>query len=78
MTISRSLMRRWAMPAAVVLGLLGGTATASAETYPSRRIELIVPWQAGGGADVVARALSAAASRPTCPCSNRSTPPSAA
>ncbi|WP_434032669.1 Bug family tripartite tricarboxylate transporter substrate binding protein [Cupriavidus sp. a3] len=66
MTISRSLMRRWAMPVAVVLGLpalLGGAATASAETYPSRRIELIVPWQAGGGADVVARALSAAAAK---------------
>ncbi|RLK33383.1 tripartite tricarboxylate transporter substrate binding protein [Cupriavidus plantarum] len=38
-------------------------ADANAGTYPNKRIELVVPWQAGGGADVVARALSAAAAR---------------
>jgi tripartite-type tricarboxylate transporter receptor subunit TctC len=40
-----------------------GLAAAQADAYPNHRIELVVPWQAGGGADVVARALSAAAAK---------------
>lgn len=40
-----------------------GLAAAQGDAYPNHRIELIVPWQAGGGADVVARALSAAAAK---------------
>ncbi|WP_454724704.1 MULTISPECIES: tripartite tricarboxylate transporter substrate binding protein [Cupriavidus] len=52
-----------ATAAALAVAWSGAACAAPAETYPSHRIELIVPWQAGGGADVVARALSAAAAR---------------
>ncbi len=38
-------------------------AFAQAVAYPARTIELVVPWQAGGGADVVARAYAVAAGR---------------
>ncbi|SFU27941.1 Tripartite-type tricarboxylate transporter, receptor component TctC [Polaromonas sp. YR568] len=41
------------------LGLLAfAAAAASAQTYPSRPIEWVVPYPAGGGSDVVARALT--------------------
>ncbi|AYQ29705.1 MULTISPECIES: tripartite tricarboxylate transporter substrate binding protein [unclassified Polaromonas] len=41
------------------LGLLAfAAATASAQTYPARPIEWVVPYPAGGGSDVVARALT--------------------
>lgn len=55
--------RRHLVLGALALAALGCNLPAFAETYPSRRIELIVPWQAGGGADVVARALAAAAAK---------------
>lgn len=38
-------------------------ASAQSGGYPNRNIELLVPWQAGGGADVVARAFSVAAQK---------------
>jgi tripartite-type tricarboxylate transporter receptor subunit TctC len=43
------------------LGALGGivaAASASAQSYPSRAIKLIVPITAGSGTDVLARALA--------------------
>lgn len=44
----------------VFLGLLSHGATGvAAETYPSRPIRLVVPYQAGGGPDAMARALAA-------------------
>jgi tripartite-type tricarboxylate transporter receptor subunit TctC len=50
-------MRIWF--SALVLCLCGTLAPASAESYPSRPITLIVPWGAGGGTDAVARMLAA-------------------
>ena len=38
--------------------LLAVAATASAQTYPTRTIEWVVPYPAGGGTDVVARMLA--------------------
>ncbi|CAN7706932.1 tripartite tricarboxylate transporter substrate binding protein [Pseudorhodoferax sp. LjRoot39] len=53
----------------VLRGAIAGTAAlalpawSQAGPYPSRPIELVVPWQAGGGADVVGRAFGAAVAR---------------
>ncbi|SDC73052.1 Tripartite-type tricarboxylate transporter, receptor component TctC [Cupriavidus sp. YR651] len=55
--------RRHLVLGALALAAFGFSLPATAESYPTRRIELIVPWQAGGGADVVARALAAAAAK---------------
>jgi len=58
--------RPWRVAAHVVIATIAawtGVAAAQDGPYPNHRIELIVPWQAGGGADVVARALSAAAAK---------------
>lgn len=43
--------------------LLLATALASAQTYPARPLEWVVPYPAGGGTDVVARALAEAMSK---------------
>ncbi|MFJ1254716.1 tripartite tricarboxylate transporter substrate binding protein [Cupriavidus sp. CuC1] len=56
----------WRVAAHIVIATVAawaGVAAAQGDAYPNHRIELIVPWQAGGGADVVARALSAAAAK---------------
>jgi tripartite-type tricarboxylate transporter receptor subunit TctC len=37
---------------------IGTISPARADTYPSRPIDLIVPWGAGGGADFIGRALA--------------------
>jgi len=47
---------------AVAISLLGLLSVANADEYPSRPIRLIVPFAAGGGADVVARIVSKKAS----------------
>jgi tripartite-type tricarboxylate transporter receptor subunit TctC len=44
---------------AAVLGLAGAPGQAHAE-YPDKPIRLVVPWPAGGGSDVVARAVAQA------------------
>ncbi|MGJ7542979.1 Bug family tripartite tricarboxylate transporter substrate binding protein [Variovorax sp. LT1R16] len=45
----------------LALGGLLATGAAQATDYPVRPIELVVPYQAGGGADVMARGFAAAA-----------------
>ncbi len=50
--------------AAFALCLQSGIATqARAQTYPQRPVELLVPWAAGGGSDVVARAFAESAAK---------------
>lgn len=49
------LSRRWFMGALLAVGT-----AASAQTYPSKTIEWVVPYPAGGGTDVVARTLAEA------------------
>lgn len=49
------LSRRWFMGALLAVGT-----AASAQTYPSKTLEWVVPYPAGGGTDVVARTLAEA------------------
>jgi tripartite-type tricarboxylate transporter receptor subunit TctC len=58
---SSSLTRRDAL--AVALGLLATAAAgpAGAQTYPARAMQIIVPFAAGGGVDVVTRVVAEAA-----------------
>lgn len=49
--------------AAACLALTTGAFAAQAADYPTRPIELIVPWAAGGGSDVVARAFAESAAK---------------
>jgi tripartite-type tricarboxylate transporter receptor subunit TctC len=52
------------LTAVVVAALLaaGSPAAAQGENYPSRQVELVVPFPAGGGADVSARMVAQVAS----------------
>jgi tripartite-type tricarboxylate transporter receptor subunit TctC len=50
-------MRKLGLWLAVALGMLAGIATASAQSYPSRPVNLIVPFAAGGATDTLARFL---------------------
>ena len=43
--------------AAAIVAALAGSAPASAETFPSRPITIIVPFAAGGPTDALARIL---------------------
>src|SRR5438132_707024 len=55
------MLSRRSLSAAVALAvsaiMLGGPA--AAQKYPERPVTLIVPWAAGGGADLVSRILAA-------------------
>ena len=53
--------RRQALARVAALGALPVFGSAVAQAYPSKPIELIVPFAAGGGTDVLARALAEAA-----------------
>ena len=48
---------------AVMAVVLAGAATSAQEAYPSRTVELVVPFAAGGGTDLIARLLSDGLSR---------------
>lgn len=52
-----SLRRRCLIAALLTLGL-GSTGLAATTDYPSRPIKLVVPFAAGGGTDIIARAVS--------------------
>ncbi|HLH87958.1 MAG TPA: tripartite tricarboxylate transporter substrate binding protein [Xanthobacteraceae bacterium] len=52
-------MRSWRLVAAVV-GALAATSPVAAQDYPSRPIHMIVPFAAGGPADILARAIAPA------------------
>ena len=49
--------------ALAALGLVAGTAAASAQEFPARPVTFIVPWAAGGATDITIRALADAASK---------------
>lgn len=51
-------MTRFASVAFTILALFAAAATASAQTYPSRTITIIVPYPAGGPTDTTAREIA--------------------
>jgi len=61
--LGHSPSRRAALAGALALAFAGlaTTQVAHAADYPTRNIELVVPYPAGGGADVMARGFAAAA-----------------
>lgn len=56
-------MERRRFLAMAAWGAMGLSGAASAQTYPSRPVRVIVPFAAGGSTDVIARALSEALGR---------------
>jgi tripartite-type tricarboxylate transporter receptor subunit TctC len=48
---------------AALVGGLGATALAQTETFPSKPVQLVVPWPAGGGSDTLMRLLAPYASK---------------
>jgi tripartite-type tricarboxylate transporter receptor subunit TctC len=59
MLMSLTIAGRRVRPVALMLlGLLGLSGAATAQTYPNRPISIVVPFQAGSGTDTVARVLA--------------------
>jgi tripartite-type tricarboxylate transporter receptor subunit TctC len=58
MRLFRSLRSMPALGAALVLAALGMAPDASAESYPTRPVRIVVPAAAGGALDVIARILA--------------------
>jgi tripartite-type tricarboxylate transporter receptor subunit TctC len=56
-------MGAWFRPAAVAALLLAATCAASAETFPSKPVRILVPYPAGGGVDVLTRTLGEVVSK---------------
>ncbi len=54
---------------AIVMALALGMIRSEAQTWPARQIELIMPWPAGSGVDVIARAIAQAIAQPLTVCS---------
>jgi tripartite-type tricarboxylate transporter receptor subunit TctC len=61
-TMTTSINRRALLALAALLSTVAGSSHAQAD-YPGRPIELVVPFQAGGGTDVVARSFAEAAGK---------------
>lgn len=62
-SIKAVVFRRQMLAGIGLMGLAAIPACAQGKAYPQHPIELIVPYQAGGGADVMARAFSKAAAK---------------
>ena len=56
-------MGGWFRPAAVAALMLAATCAASAETFPSKPVRILVPYPAGGGVDVLTRTLGEVVSK---------------
>ena len=56
-------LRSLAVYAAVALSIVGHANNAVAQSFPTRTITMIVPFGAGGGTDIIARAVSEDLSR---------------
>ena len=60
-------MRRQTKASVVALAMLAAAgvmvSTATADTFPSKPITLIVPWPAGGSTDISMRAMAEAAGK---------------
>jgi len=56
-------MNKWLRAAAAAVAALAFGATASAQTFPSKSVHLLVPYPAGGAVDVLARTLGDAVSK---------------
>ena len=52
----------WKSGLAVTLLLALGTVDANAQSWPSRRIDMIIPFAAGGSSDVIGRSVATALS----------------
>src|SRR5262245_65033037 len=51
-------MNKWLRAAAAAAGILAMSSVASAQSFPSRSVHLLVPYPAGGAVDVLTRTLS--------------------
>jgi len=58
MNCPRPLTRRVALSACVAIAALLAPLAAQAQSYPDRPVRIIVPFAAGGGSDVVGRAIA--------------------